>query len=89
MHDCCGFCPKPTTPEEEEVAAEESKIYISGDVSFLSDNPGRQEIGSFNPITETDWTGECLYNPHVSRLTIDRNGLRGKHCRIVSGNRRQ
>ncbi|KAI9367560.1 hypothetical protein BJX61DRAFT_551360 [Aspergillus egyptiacus] len=56
MHDCCGYCPKPTTPEEEEVAAEESKIYISGEISFLSDNPGRQEIGSFNPITDTDWT---------------------------------
>ncbi|KAL4964077.1 ankyrin repeat protein [Aspergillus stella-maris] len=56
MHDCCGYCPKPSTPEEEEVAAEESKIYISGDISFISDNPGRQEIGSFNPITDTDWT---------------------------------
>ncbi|KAL4871430.1 hypothetical protein BDV12DRAFT_28672 [Aspergillus spectabilis] len=56
LHDCCGYCPKPTTPEEEEVAAEEGKIYISGDISFISDNPGRQEIGSFNPITDTDWT---------------------------------
>ncbi|KAJ0423554.1 hypothetical protein BJY00DRAFT_321678 [Aspergillus carlsbadensis] len=56
IHDCCGYCPKPITPEEEEVAAEESKIYISGEISFISDNPGRQEIGSFNPITDTDWT---------------------------------
>ncbi|KAL2862382.1 ankyrin repeat protein [Aspergillus lucknowensis] len=56
INDCCGYCPKPSTPEEEEVAAEESKIYISGNISFLSDNPGRQEIGSFNPITDTDWT---------------------------------
>ncbi|KAL3462436.1 hypothetical protein BJX64DRAFT_140139 [Aspergillus heterothallicus] len=56
IHDCCGFCPKPTTPEEEETAAEESKIYISGEITFISDNPGRQEIGSFNPITDTDWT---------------------------------
>jgi hypothetical protein len=58
IHDCCGYCPKPATPEEEEVAAEESKIYISGEITFISDNPGRQEIGSFNPITDTDWTGE-------------------------------
>ncbi|KAL2857374.1 ankyrin repeat-containing domain protein [Aspergillus pseudoustus] len=56
IHDCCGFCPKPSTPEEEEIAAEESKIYISGEITFISDNPGRQEIGSFNPITDTDWT---------------------------------
>ncbi|KAJ5159781.1 uncharacterized protein N7482_006785 [Penicillium canariense] len=54
--DCCGFCPRPVTNEERNLAEEESKIYISGKISFIKDNPGRQEIGSFNPITETDWT---------------------------------
>ncbi|KAJ5371091.1 uncharacterized protein N7496_007183 [Penicillium cataractarum] len=54
--DCCGFCPQPVTDEERKVAEEESKIYISGKISFIKDDPGRQEIGSFNPITETDWT---------------------------------
>lgn len=39
------------------MAEEESKIYISGKIGFIKDDPGRQEIGSFNPITETDWTG--------------------------------
>lgn len=58
IHDCCGYCPEPVTEEDKEVAEEESKIYISGDVSFIKDDPGRQEIGSFNPITDTDWTGE-------------------------------
>ncbi|KAL4998867.1 ankyrin repeat-containing domain protein [Aspergillus recurvatus] len=67
MRDCCGYCPKPTTPDEEEVAAEESKVYISGDISFLSDNPGRQEIGSFNPITDTDWT-EMAYVGNTAGL---------------------
>jgi len=57
IHDCCGFCPAPTTDEERKIVEEESKIYVSGDISFLKDDPGRQEIGSFNPITETDWTG--------------------------------
>ncbi|KAF3385174.1 Uncharacterized protein F1880_002849 [Penicillium rolfsii] len=54
--DCCGFCPQPVTDEERKIAEEESKIYISGKISFIKDDPGRQEIGSFNPITETDWT---------------------------------
>jgi hypothetical protein len=45
------------TDEELKVAEEESKIYISGSITFIKDNPGRQEIGSFNPINETDWTG--------------------------------
>ncbi|CEJ58295.1 hypothetical protein PMG11_06958 [Penicillium brasilianum] len=54
--DCCGFCPQPVTEEERKVAEEESKIYVSGKIGFIKDDPGRQEIGSFNPITETDWT---------------------------------
>ncbi|KAJ5279306.1 hypothetical protein N7478_004678 [Penicillium angulare] len=65
--DCCGCCPVPTTDEEFEVAAEEGNIYISGDLTFIKDDPGRQEIGSFNPITETDWT-EMAYIGHTERL---------------------
>lgn len=61
IYDCCGFCPKPVTPEEQEAWEQESKTYISGDISFLKDDPGRQEIGSFNPITETDWTGKLFW----------------------------
>lgn len=67
IEDCCGFCPKPVTEEEYAIAEEESKIYISGKISFIKDNPGRQEIGSFNPITETDWT-EMAYTAGTEKL---------------------
>lgn len=67
MQDCCGYCPKPITPEEEEVTEEESKIYISGKVDFIKDDPGRQTIGSFNPITDKDWT-EMAYVGNTARL---------------------
>ncbi|EFE42592.1 ankyrin repeat protein [Trichophyton verrucosum HKI 0517] len=67
IHDCCGSCPKPSTPEEEEVWEKESKVYISGEVTFIKDDPGRQAIGSFNPITETDWT-EMAYIGNTARL---------------------
>ena len=56
IHDCCGSCPEPKTEEEREVAQEECKIYISGDLKFMEDDPGRQTIGSFNPLTKDDWT---------------------------------
>ncbi|KAK0126771.1 hypothetical protein ONS95_008352 [Cadophora gregata] len=56
LQDCCGYCPVPTNDEEIEVAEEESKTYISGPLKFLMDDPGRQEIGSFNPITDDEWT---------------------------------
>ncbi|KAF2818991.1 ankyrin [Ophiobolus disseminans] len=65
--DCCGYCPKPTTPEDEEIAKEEGKIYVSGSLSFIKDDPGRQTIGSFNPLTDDDWT-EMAYVGNTARL---------------------
>jgi Ankyrin repeats (3 copies) len=56
LQDCCGYCPVPKTDDEIEVAEEESKVYISGALKFITDDPGRQEIGSFNPITDDEWT---------------------------------
>ncbi|KAL5409584.1 hypothetical protein PMIN04_010972 [Paraphaeosphaeria minitans] len=67
INDCCGFCPQPVTPEEHDVAEEEGKIYVSGKISFIQDNPGRQAIGSFNPITDDDWT-EMAYVGNTARL---------------------
>jgi hypothetical protein len=56
IQDCCGYCPEAKTDEEIEVAEEEAKTYVSGQLRFLKDDPGRQEIGSFNPITDDEWT---------------------------------
>ncbi|KAF7562776.1 hypothetical protein G7046_g1351 [Stylonectria norvegica] len=67
IKDCCGSCPTPTTPEEIEVAEKEAQIYISGEVTFLIDDPGRQQIGSFNPLTEQDWT-DMAYIGDTARL---------------------
>ncbi|KAL9021492.1 MAG: hypothetical protein Q9185_001285 [Variospora sp. 1 TL-2023] len=55
LHDCCGFCPQTKTDEEREVAEVERKVYVAGDVEFMKDDPGRQAIGSFNPLTDDDW----------------------------------
>lgn len=42
IHDCCGFCPVPQTDEEKKVAEEEGRIFVSGSISFIKDDPGRQ-----------------------------------------------
>ncbi|KAH4038762.1 hypothetical protein HBH98_061440 [Parastagonospora nodorum] len=65
--DCCGYCPEAVTLEDKEIAEEESKIYVSGELSFIKDNPGRQTIGSFHPITNDDWT-EMAYVGNTARL---------------------
>jgi hypothetical protein len=56
IQDCCGYCPTPKTDEEIKAHEEESKAYVSGELKFITDDPGRQEIGSFNPITDDEWT---------------------------------
>lgn len=56
LNDCCGFCPEPKIDEELKIAEQESKTNVSGPLKFLTDDPGRQEIGSFNPITDEEWT---------------------------------
>ncbi|KAG8626930.1 hypothetical protein KVT40_005875 [Elsinoe batatas] len=65
--DCCCYCPEPLTSEDEEILAEESKNYVSGPISFMKDDPGRQAIGSFNPITDQDWT-EMAYIGNTEQL---------------------
>ncbi|KAJ4983396.1 hypothetical protein SVAN01_11131 [Stagonosporopsis vannaccii] len=65
--DCCGYCPKPTTLEDEEIAEIENKIYVSGNLTFIKDDPGRQAIGSFHPLTDDDWT-EMAYVGNTARL---------------------
>jgi ankyrin repeat protein len=54
--DCCGECPTAVTIEEEEAAEQESKIYVSGVISFMKDDCGRQAIGSFNPLSPEQYT---------------------------------
>ncbi|KAK2775823.1 hypothetical protein FQN52_007078 [Onygenales sp. PD_12] len=56
IEDCCGYCPSPRTEEETTILEEESKKFVSGKVQFMKNDPGRQTIGSFNPITDSDWT---------------------------------
>ena len=69
MHDCCGSCPVPKNDEEVDVAAEEGKIYVSGKLTFMKDDPGRQTIGSFNPLTSDDYT-EQAYIGNTAELCL-------------------
>jgi ankyrin repeat protein len=67
LGDCCGYCPQPKTDEDLAAAEEENKIYVSGKVEFLKDDPGRQAIGSFHPLTDDDWV-EMAYIGNTARL---------------------
>jgi len=34
--------------------------WVRGRLTFVVDDPGRQAVGSFNPITEGDWTAGAV-----------------------------
>ncbi|GBC03939.1 hypothetical protein RclHR1_05400001, partial [Rhizophagus clarus] len=65
--DCCGHCPEPSTPEEVAAQIEDDKIYIRGKMEFIKDDPGRQAIGSFNPLTDDDWTSQA----YITNVRVD------------------
>ncbi|KAL7276030.1 hypothetical protein RUND412_000999 [Rhizina undulata] len=54
--DCCGFCPEPIDDEDIKAQEEEDKIYVRGPITFMKEDPGRQEIGSFYPLGPEDYT---------------------------------
>ncbi|KAJ1561804.1 hypothetical protein HK096_003266, partial [Nowakowskiella sp. JEL0078] len=53
--DCCKQCP----PLPNDWDPEEDRIFVKGNISFIVDDPGRQQIGSFNPTTDGDWSSEA------------------------------
>lgn len=53
VNDCCGYCPVAKTDEEKEIAEAEAKIYVSGKISFIRDDPGRQVSDSLRDLIAT------------------------------------
>jgi len=56
-------------PLPENLPAESLESCVHGRLSWLVDNPGRQQIGSFHPITDGDWT-EGAYISHATEELI-------------------
>jgi len=70
VNDCCGYCPVPKTDEEKEIAEEEAKNYVSGKISFMKDDPGRQvsviHIVTFSALflnSADSWLANRLFQP--------------------------
>ena len=47
-------------PVPDDVPSETFESCVRGRLSWLVDNPGRQRIGSFHPITDEDWTAGAV-----------------------------
>jgi ankyrin repeat protein len=69
FEDCCRYCPEPDCEEAIAVQKEEDANFIRGNIAFLVDDPGRQSVGSFNPITEGDWS-EMAYLSQEAQFAL-------------------
>eukprot|EP00854_Cymbomonas_tetramitiformis_P018187 gene18187-21666_t len=58
LKDCCPNDP----PIPDDVNPEELEAFVRGKLTFLVDNPGRQMIGSFHPITDEDWSEGAYFS---------------------------
>ncbi|KAG8933990.1 hypothetical protein FRC01_005887 [Tulasnella sp. 417] len=64
LGDCCKHCPLPETDEEKEAFEKDQEQFVTGRVSFMRDDPGRQSItGSFHPIDSGEWSEQAYLKP--------------------------
>ena len=69
VNDCCGHCPVPKTEDEKAVAEDEEKVFVSGRISFMKDDPGRQvcnliRYSDLKPREQlTPWIANWLIQP--------------------------
>jgi len=61
------FPDDPPFPNDVDSEALETAVY--GKLTWLKDNPGRQQIGSFHPITDDDWTDGAYFSHAAEALT--------------------
>ncbi|KAG9049848.1 hypothetical protein FS837_008898 [Tulasnella sp. UAMH 9824] len=64
LEDCCEYCPMPENEQEKEMFEKEQTQFLTGRVSFIQDDPGRQSItGSFHPIDSGEWSEQAYLKP--------------------------
>ncbi|KAG8939661.1 hypothetical protein FRC04_006086 [Tulasnella sp. 424] len=64
LEDCCEYCPLPETDEEKEMFEKEQEQFLTGRVTFIQEDPGRQSItGSFHPIDSGEWSEQAYLKP--------------------------
>ena len=62
--------PFPSDPPiPDDLPSDTLEMLVRGEVSWLVDNPGRQQIGSFHPITDDDWTENTYFTVAAEKLT--------------------
>eukprot|EP01023_Acetabularia_acetabulum_P041159 TRINITY_DN4001_c0_g1_i4.p1 TRINITY_DN4001_c0_g1~~TRINITY_DN4001_c0_g1_i4.p1 ORF type:complete len:1739 (+),score=382.48 TRINITY_DN4001_c0_g1_i4:456-5219(+) len=61
----------PAIPEDAD--QEQLKGFVRGPLKFIEDDPGRQMIGSFHPITDTDWVAGAYISEDTEQLCVAAN----------------
>ncbi|GBG27761.1 Serine/threonine-protein phosphatase 6 regulatory ankyrin repeat subunit A [Hondaea fermentalgiana] len=73
LDDC-----SPSDPDlPEDVPASELRSYVRGELTWMQTDPGQQQIGSFNPITNTEWSRGAYFEETTSDVVaaVNRNDV--------------
>lgn len=70
LADCCPDDPPfpPKVDPEEPVLREHRETYVRGPLTFIMDDPGRQRIGSFHPMSEEGWSEGVYFHETTEAL---------------------
>ncbi|KAK8812344.1 hypothetical protein WA158_007578 [Blastocystis sp. Blastoise] len=81
IKDQCGCCPPiPANDKSGKPIDKESlECFVHGPLSFIVDDPGRQSIGSFHPIT----TGEWEEGAYISKT------IKNLHRKVIEGDEKE
>lgn len=61
--------PFPARTEGEDAKLREHRdTYVRGKLTFISDDPGRQRIGSFHPLSESGWAEGVYFHESTEEL---------------------
>ncbi|KAK8798793.1 hypothetical protein WA158_007877 [Blastocystis sp. Blastoise] len=75
LKDCCQDCPPiPDVDSHGNPIDKESlECFVHGPLSFIVDDPGRQSIGSFHPITAGEWEEGAYLSNDSENISIAAN----------------
>jgi len=61
-------CAPDDPPLPDDIPAAHVRGYVRGSLSWMKDDPGQQQIGSFNPITDTEWEAGAYFLESTSEV---------------------
>jgi len=70
MAEVIRDCSPDDPPIPDSVPIEKIRRFVRGPLTWLEDDPGRQDIGSFHPVTTDDWENGAYFHQSIGDLFV-------------------